>query len=211
MPRQPLTPFTTETWAHCNSFPALSKSYSRASPQDSNLWDKRSCRINDRICAQLFKDASCLVGNVRPINIFSCAEQQPPLPTECFPDEYTFLASHSRLLFRVVGTLSISAEEPQPLSFKPGKFGVPTTVRLKIRYLPLDQTSKNTHCHSSSCLSRKVYPSSHDIISVEPQIREPSSRDALRSPVTAEVVKIGTCHTQRQHLTHGWSRHPNQV
>lgn len=150
--------------------------------------------------------------NVRPINIFSCAEQQPPLPTEYFPDECTFLASHSRLLFRVVGTLSISAEEPQPLSFKPGKFGVPTTVRLKIRYLPLDQISKNAHIAPPPlvCLIKSILRAMA-FISVEPQIREPSSRDALRSPVTAEVVKIGTCHTQRQHLTHGWSRHPNQV
>lgn len=205
VPRQPLPSFTT-TDADLGSLHQLPSSllinFSQPSQRDPSLWYKGCCHIKYQICAQLFRDAYCVAEEVRPINLFTCAEQQPPVATEHFPDEYTVLAStllRSRFLFRAVGKLSISAEEPQPLMFKPGKFGVSTTVKLRARYMPFDQTSKCAHiapppliCLIESTLRAMTF------ISVEPQVRVPTRRDASSSPVTTEVVDIGTCHTQKE-------------
>ncbi|GAD98902.1 conserved hypothetical protein [Paecilomyces variotii No. 5] len=184
VPRQVLTPNGLKEGrelAQCLPS-SMNVAFENRSPNSQVHGCRGKSKINYGIRAQLVRNGSVTVEMERPILLFPTLDQEPPVCTSDFPDEYVLSEKKTlRTLFpfRRLGDLLVETSEATPFEFSCQKQSASASVKIKLRYSRACQSCGPPEPFYGTVVSKLR---STTFVSIMPQQRMPTRKEAQRSP-----------------------------
>lgn len=149
------------------------------------------CTVAYRIKATANARGAIFAETTRTIHIVPTFEPRPPVWPEDFLGEYVkycMVNLRSSVLQRPLGTLSLRATEPSPLTFKQGKRIALSNMTLQLRF---QQSLSRIACDPppTAQLHVRMRLKAVTIVSVVSQKRQPTEHEANVSPFSKKRVE----------------------